>query len=186
MDISTRRSGALAAALAAVLLLPALLEAQTSSPNLSGTWKMDAERSVLPQSGRGGSGGRSGRGGSAGGGGFPDQMVITHEGSKITLKWTQQMGRSGSQEVTQTFTTDGKPTENESPMGKSTVKSEWKNGMLIVTESRNSEAAGQTRTQTTTTTYTLGGDGKSLLRFVDMGMRGGQLVSANIVYTKIK
>lgn len=194
MNTRTRRFAAIAAAFALLLILPTLLFAQT--PNLSGTWKMDAQRSQMPQAGAppggsgGGAGGRGGRGGGArpggGGGMFPQQMVIKQEGTTITLSWSQQMGRSDSQEITETFTTDGKLSKNESALGSSTITAEWKNSMLIVKQDTERDFQGQTRTQTTTTTYTLSPDGTSLLRFVDMGMRGGQLVSANIVYTKVK
>jgi len=185
-----RRSRILAGAALTVALvaLPALVLAQ--SPNLSGTWKMNSEKSVLPQMPSGG-GGRAPRGGGAPGGGmFPQEITIKHEGNRVEMTWTQQgMGRqASSQTITRVFTTDGKPTDNEQGGrgGKVAVKAEWKNNMLMVDEnSEFSTPDGQTRSMTTSYSLTLSPDGQSLLRYQEMS-RGETIMSANIVYDKIK
>ncbi len=186
--MSRKRFLAGAALTLALVALPALVLAQT--PNLSGTWKMNSEKSVLPQAPQGGGGGgRGGRApGGAGGGAFPQEIIIKHEGTKVEMTWTQPaMGRSASaQTVTRTFTTDGKPTDNDQGGRKVVVKAIWKNNMLMVDET--SELAtpdGQTRSMTTSFSLTLAPDGKSLLRYQEIG-RGDQILSANVVYDKIK
>jgi hypothetical protein len=172
----------------ALVALPALVLAQTA--NLSGTWKMNSNKSVLPQASQGGGGG--GRGGRApggtGGGMFPQQMIIKHEGTKVEMTWTQPAsGRQASaQTITRTFTTDGKPTDNDQGGNKVVVKAVWKNNMLMVDEiSELTMPDGQTRSMTTSYSLTLSPDGKSLLRYQEMG-RGDQIMSANVVYDKIK
>ena len=172
----------------ALVALPALVLAQT--PNLSGTWKMNSEKSVLPQAPQGGGGG--GRGGRApggmGGSMFPQQITIKHEGTKVEMTWTQPaMGRSSSaQNITRTFTTDGKPTDNDQGGRKVVVKAVWKNNMLMVDETSESATPdGQTRSNTTSYSLTLSPDGKSMLRYQEMG-RSDQILSANVVYDKIK
>lgn len=172
-----------------LVALPALVLAQ--SPDLSGTWKMNTEKSVLPQAPTGGGGGgRAPRGGAGGGGMFPSEITIKHEGNRVEMTWTQQgFGRQATtQTITRVFTTDGKTTDNEQGGrgGTVKVKAEWKNNMLMVDEtSENATPDGQTRTMTTSFSLTLSPDGQSLLRYQEMG-RGEMILSANIVYDKVK
>jgi hypothetical protein len=119
---------------------------------------------------------------------FPQQMIIKHEGTKVEMTWTQPASsrQASAQTITRTFTTDGKPTDNDQGGSKMVVKAVWKNNMLMVDEtSELTTPDGQTRSMTTSYSLTLSPDGKSLLRYQEMG-RGDQIMSANVVYDKIK
>lgn len=149
--------------LAAVIALavPAITFAQT--PDFSGTWKLDAAKSTMPQ--RGGGGG-------APGGGVPEIIV---KQTKDTLTIEQSMGGNT---VTRTYKLDGTESTN-TVMGRGgsseiKIKSKW-DGSKLVSEWQQAGRGGEM----VTVKETISMDGASLVRETD---RGGNVTK--LVYNK--
>jgi hypothetical protein len=150
-----------------VASLPAL--AQDQAPDLSGTWVFNADKSVLPDMG----GRRMG-----GGGG---DMVIKVEGENIIITSTRQ-GREGPTESTTTYIPDGKPHTVSAGRGSMEVVTSWKDGKLVIVESRETQRGSFTFTMT----YSLQEDGTLLLEREMPGMGGGGGMTMKMVYDKKK
>lgn len=150
-----------------VASLPALAQDQT--PDLSGTWVFNAEKSVMPDMG----GRRMG-----GGGG---DMVIKVEGENIIITSTT-MGRQGPGESTTTYVPDGKPHTVDTGRGSSEVVASWNEGKLVIVQSRETQRGSFT----TTVMYSLQDDGTLLLEREMGGMGGGGGMTMKMVYDKKK
>ena len=167
-----------------ILTLPALAAGQ--NPDLSGTWILNEAESKLPEAGVSGGGGRSGRG--VGGGLLAPQLTITREGDEITFDRSRtdipqgrQQGRvPGGQAGPQKVKIDGKPHDQQSGRGTSTVVADWKEGKLVVVQTRSSGSRGSTKT---TMEYSLDEDGKKLTIVYEMENPQGT-VNYKLVYDK--
>jgi hypothetical protein len=173
---STRFIFAPLAFLLCILLIPNHVSAQT---DFSGTWAFNQSKSTQP----GGGGGGGGRRGGMMGGGNSD-LTITQDGNTITVK-SMRPTRDGQQEFTQIIVADGEAHEAESNFGTSTITAEWKEGILVVEETRSMSRGGQSMTFTTTSAYTLSADGKELVVTSERsGMGGSGGVTTKSVYDK--
>jgi hypothetical protein len=148
-----------------VASLPAM--AQTQTPDLSGTWVFNADKSVLPDMG----GRRMGGG----------DMVIKVEGENIIITSTRQ-GREGPTESTTTYIPDGKPHTVSAGRGSMEVVTSWKEGKLVIVQARETQRG----TFTTTATYSLQEDGTLLMEREMPGMGGGQSMTMKMVYDRKK
>lgn len=101
-------------------LLPALLlfsansslYAQNSTPDFSGTWRLNIEKSKLPKGTKAQS----------------ETIAITCSGASIQMRYTIE----GKESIV-AYTTDGKErTINENQGGKVVVKAKWKGPVLVV------------------------------------------------------
>ena len=129
----------LALLVAAALAAPAAVQ----GTDFSGTWRLDADASELPDFGGGGRrfgggrgfGGRRGPGGGGGGGlglGGAQTVVIVQTGAMLIVE--QQTGR-GSRAVT--YRLDGEESTSSGPRGEQTSRSRW-DGAALVTEGAQS------------------------------------------------
>jgi hypothetical protein len=169
--IRCSRLTGIAAVLGLILLLPESGNAQT--PDLTGTWELNKQMSVLPQSG--------GRMGSM----APIALTIeiTLEEGKYTFKRVDE-GRQGARiRYEESFTTDGESTENETEQGNISIKANWMNKSLVVDRTRQMASGGRSggrtraggggsRGMTYTTTYSLNPDGTVMIVFIDFGRMG--------------
>lgn len=146
------------------LLLFALLSVptvQAQTPDLSGTWVYNPDKSVLPNTERMGA-----RGGGT-------EIVIKQEGDTITI--TRQMRtREGTRSMDEVIVADGQPHEQSMGRGTVTVTASWQEGKLVVERTMPSRR-GQGSATTSTTTYTVRNDGQLLL--IDSTDRQGDLIS---------
>ena len=141
------RKSVLVALLAFVLALPAMAIAQ--SPNFSGKWIQDMEKSDPPMGG----GGR----GPAG----PQSLTITQTATEITLERETPNGAMKT-----VYKLDGSESVNAGRGGDITSKSAWEGGKLVTKYSRTM----QQTTVEVTETRSLEADGTML---VITAMKGG-------------
>jgi len=113
-----------------------------------------------------------------GGGG---DMVIASEGNTVTIT-TTMTGRDGtSRQRVQTIIADGEEHVEETQRRSTTTVAEWKDGVLHVTQTMG---FGD-RTMTTTSTYTLTGNGQVLEVVTERpGFQGGGTITTKLVYDK--
>jgi hypothetical protein len=169
----------LAAVLA--LALPAITFAQ-AKPDFSGTWKVDMEKSVMPQrggGGGGGGGGAAGGGGGAGarggGGGGMAEMVVKQTPTELSITTG-----AGEAAATRTYKLDGSeatitlPGRGGNPGAEIKVKSTWQGAKLV---SEWSQAGRGGDMQTVKESIYM--EGASLVRETD---RGGTVTK--LVYNK--
>ncbi len=169
MKRTLKLTASVAAVLALILMVPTALQAQ--NPNFSGSWTFNAEKSQLPTA----PGGQGGRG--MGGG----DMTIAQQGNSITITTTRQ-GREGPTQQATTYTIDGQNHEVSTGRGTSTAKAEWKDGSLVITNTRSMGDRGEF---TTTETYTLKENGRVLEVSSQMpGRQGGSPTAIKRVYDK--
>ncbi|MFI5177686.1 MAG: hypothetical protein ACHQO8_03945 [Vicinamibacterales bacterium] len=114
-----------------VLLLSAVVLAQT--PDLSGTWSLDAKRSTAVGGGRGsGTGAGGGRGGGLGLGPPPDRLTIAQTAATLTIE-----ARAAGSTRKIVYALDGRTTTNPMPAGRSggapaSSTAHWDQGRLVV------------------------------------------------------
>ncbi|MFO7768537.1 MAG: hypothetical protein R6W82_06255 [bacterium] len=146
------------------LLLFALLSAlpvQAQTPDLSGTWVYNPDKSILPTTERVGAARRAG-----------SEIVIKQEGDTITI--TRQMRtRDGSRSMDTVIVADGKPHEQSMGRRTITVTARWQEDKLVV--ERLMPAGRRGGGSTATETYSLRNDGQLLL--IDSTDRQGELIS---------
>ena len=120
--------------LALLALAAPAAPAAAQGPDFSGTWRLDAGASELPDFGGGGrrlfGGGR--RGGGGGGLGGVATLVIVQTPAMLIIE--QQSGR-GSRAVT--YRLDGEESTSSGPRGAQTTRSHW-DGAALVTEGTQS------------------------------------------------
>jgi len=130
-------------------------------PNLSGTWDLDVAKSKFGQ------------------GQAPTSEVdtITESGDAMKVVSAQKGGMMGDMNTTETFTTDGKPS-NWSGMGDSKVTgtATWEGSKLAV----NAKTDFQGSPVTITETYSLSSDGKTLTHVVHAQTSMGNFDSTSV------
>ena len=128
----TRRS-VLVALLAFVVALPAMAIAQT--PNFSGKWTQDMEKSVMPAPGGGGGGGRG-----------PQTWTYTQSATELVM---ERETPNGVQKTV--YKLDGSPSVNAGGRGgEVTSKSAWEGAKLVTKYSRT---MGENTIEVTETRY---------------------------------
>jgi len=118
------------------LVAPVAINAQAGKANFAGTWAMNAEKSTLPQGGRGGGGGRA-----MGGGNF----TVAQEANILTQTRTSQ---DGTARVTK-YTLDGKESVNTTGGGESKSTAKWSADGKTLTIVTKASYNGNERTSTT-------------------------------------
>lgn len=120
----------------ALLTMAALAApAAAQGTDFSGTWRLDADASELPDFGGGGrlfGGGRRQGGGGRGLGGGAGTLVIVQTPAMLII---EQQSDRGSQAAT--YRLDGEETTNSGPRGEQTARSRW-DGAALVTEGTQS------------------------------------------------
>lgn len=113
---------------AAVVLMATSVYAQT--PNFSGTWTLDQEKTTAANPNAGG----GGRGGGMGGGRMGGPVVYKQDAKTLTI--TQTMGEN---QIVTTYNLDGSPSKNQG-MGRGggaatdiTSTAKWDGAKLVVT-----------------------------------------------------
>ena len=133
-----------------------------AKPDFSGTWVLDTAKS--DQMGGPGGGGAGGRGAAAG------PMTIKQTATELTTEV-----KRGEQTVTSTYKLDGSESVNKTMRGESKSTAKWDANKLVV------KTAMETPNGTfeSTSTYSLGADGKELTI-----VRSSQRGETKQVYTK--
>ena len=124
----------------ALLAMAALAApAAAQGTDFSGTWRLDADASQLPDFGGGGRGFGGGggrrqgrRGGGGGFGGGARTLVIVQTGAMLIV---EQQSDRGSRAVT--YRLDGEESTNSGPRGEQTTRSRW-DGAALATEGTQS------------------------------------------------
>jgi hypothetical protein len=146
--------------LSAVLIVLLSVTVFAADVDFSGTWKVDKDKSELPEfQGRQGGEGRGGRGGFT-----PPDMVVTQKKNKITV--TRSMtGRDGEErKMETTYDLSGKMTKEKGRRGGTTEHvAKMKDGAMVVESVMVRERDGQEFEMVTNSTWTLVDDGKGLL-----------------------
>lgn len=157
-----------------MMVVPAVVKAQTGKTNFSGDWTLNAEKSTQPQGGPGGGGPRMGGG----------NFVATQEGNLLTVV-RSRTGQDGTPTtVTMKYTLDGKESVNTSPMGESKSIAKWSadGKTLTIETTRTMNMNGDSRTVKSTEIWSLS-DPKTLsVNTTRQGMNGE--VKSNMVYEK--
>lgn len=153
---------------AALLALAAVTAgaASAQTPDITGRWVLNKQRSILP------SGGRSRAP-------IALELRIETKDGKYTIKRTDEGSRGARIRYEETFTTDGEPIENETKQATITVKARWQGNSLVVERSRRmTGSSGRGRRGggrmggggiSYTATYTLSEDGRLMIVFIDFG-----------------
>ena len=141
-----------------------------AKPDFSGSWTLDAEKSVMPQGRGGGQGG--GRQGGMGGG----ALTIAVEGQKMSVART--MGQSGNM-MTTVYMLDGAESKNmlmgRGGSAEAVYKSRWGGARLVTTITGDMGTATETRW--------LEADGTMVVETTRTG-RDGAPMTAKLVYRK--
>ena len=163
----TRRLAIVAVVCAAVLALPLVAGAQT--PNFSGKWVQDMDKSDPAGGGMGGGRGPAG----------PQSMTITQTATELTI---EREGRNGVQKTV--YKLDGSPSTNAGGRGGDiTSVSKWEGGKLVTTSSRTMTAQdGSTMTIETKEVRSLEDDGTMVVVTTTNSQRGEQ--TRKVVFTK--
>lgn len=125
----------------------AVVAVSAAPADFSGTWKLDASKSQLPQ-------------GPGGGGGAPEITLEVKQDAK-TLTVVRKTARG---EQSSSYNLEGGETTSESRMGKSTHKAKWmmEGKMLEINTTTNGEVQGQAFTATGVAHWELTDGGKGL------------------------
>ncbi len=153
---------------AALFVAASVVSVFAQTPDFSGTWKLDTDRSEIT-AGRGGR--RGGRGG-----GTPNAMVITQTATELTIEQS-----AGNQSRTLTYTLEGESSIPAGRGGNMTITSHWDGATLVsegnqelsfggrggitieVREVRSLSADGQTLTVEVTRTTPRGANTNTLV-----------------------
>ena len=129
----------LCAAVALTLVIPAGAQAK---PNFSGSWKLNAGKSDFGQ--------MTG----------PAKMErnITQADPSLKYSIVQSSPQGGDTTTDMAFTTDGKPTTNQTPMGELTGSASWDGDVLTIVNKRQLQGLEITQTER----WSLSEDGKVL------------------------
>ncbi len=171
-----KRLVVLAAMLALVGAPAALVSAQ--GVDLSGTWNLDRDSSVIPQ-GRGG--GRGGGGGGRGGFGLrtAETLVISQTAASITF---EQQGANGQSQTLQ-YALDGSETTIDQARGTLTVNSRWDGATLVTSGNQEIETQRGNFSLELTERRTLSADGQTLTAEITRTTPAGDRTST-LVYRK--
>jgi dipeptidyl aminopeptidase/acylaminoacyl peptidase len=157
-----------------MMVVPAVINAQTGKTNFSGDWTLNAEKSTQPQAGQGGGGARMGGG----------NFVATQEGNVLTVV-RSRTGQDGTPTtITMKYTLDGKESINTSPRGDSKSVAKWSadGKTLTIETTRTMDMNGESRTMKSSEIWSLT-DPKTLsVNTTREGMNGE--VKSNMIYEK--
>ena len=168
-----KRAAMLTMAAAALFVAAGVVSAFAQTPDFSGTWKFDTDRSQIttPAGRRGGrQGGR--------GGGTPDALVITQTATELTMEQAV-----GNQSRTLTYTLDG---ESSIPVGRGgsmTITSHWDGATLVSEGSQELSFGGGGITIEVRQVRSLSADGQTLTVEVTRTTPRGAITNT-LVYTK--
>jgi hypothetical protein len=123
-----------AVAIAALVAVPALSQAQTK-PSFAGSWTLNQEKSD-PAPARGGGGGGGGRGGGRGGG-VAAQMSIKQTAAELTIDRTMGQGNQ-----TSVYKLDGTESTNSTGFGDAKSKAAWDGSKLVITTNQTMQGRG--------------------------------------------
>ena len=152
------------------MLLLALVVAAFSQPNFSGKWKLDTEKTVVPDRGPGR---------------MAKSLTVTQGDNKLTVDRVST-NRDGD-EVTNTenYTLDGKKCVNEMRFGDRESTVQVKDNTIVITSVTKFEREGNTFEMNGTETWKLDNNGKELV--IDSHMetpRGDR--DLTIYYSKVQ
>jgi hypothetical protein len=128
-----KQSLIVAAALAALVVLPTWSSAQTK-PDFSGTWTLDESKSDPAPARRGGGGG--GRGGGRGGG-VAQSMTIKQTPAQLSIDRTTPQGSQ-----TAIYKLDGSESANTMGLGEAKTKSSWDGAKLVMMTTQTGPGRG--------------------------------------------
>jgi hypothetical protein len=151
------RTGA-ALMIAAIICLCASIAAAQTKPDLSGTWKMNREKSKFADGG-------------------PNAILIKidHKEPAFTEEWTMSTPE-GERSFQAKYTTDGKETEQE-VMGRTAKTSAKWEGNALVIEFKTDEGFFKRK-------ITLSADGKTITKVVTHSPGGGDPMEDTVVFEK--
>ncbi len=157
-----------------MLVVPAVVFAQTGKANFSGEWILNAEKSTQPQGGQGGGAMRMGGG----------NFVATQDADLLTVVRTRTGQDGQSSTTTMKYTLDGKESVNASPRGDSKSVAKWAadGKSLTIETTRTFEMNGESRTMKTSEVWMLS-DPKTLAVTTTREGQNGE-VKTNMVYDK--
>ncbi len=155
---------------AALFVAAGVVSVFAQTPDFSGTWKLDTDRSQIT-AGRGGR--RGGRGG-----GTPDALVITQTATELTME--QSMG---NQSRTLTYTLEGESSIPAGRGGSMTITSHWDGATLVSEGSQELSFGGGGITIEVRQVRSLSADGQTLTVEVTRTTPRGANTNT-LVYTK--
>ena len=155
---------------AALFVAASVVSVFAQTPDFSGTWKLDTDRSEIT-AGRGGR--RGGRGG-----GTPNAMVITQTATELTIEQS-----AGSQSRTLTYTLEGESSIPAGRGGNRTITSHWDGAMLVSEGSQELSFGGGGITIEVKEVRSLSEDGQTLTVEVTRTTPRGANTNT-LVYTK--
>jgi len=124
-----------------------VVNAQVGKTDFSGTWNLNAEKSIQPQGDQGGGGMRMGGG----------NFVAKQEANLLTVERTRTGQDGQSTTTTMKYTLDGKESINTSPRGDSKSVAKWSSDgkSLTIETSRTMDMNGESVTMKSTEAWTL-------------------------------
>jgi len=124
-----------------------VVNAQVGKTDFSGTWNLNAEKSIQPQGDQGGGGMRMGGG----------NFVAKQEANLLTVERTRTGQDGQATTTTMKYTLDGKESINTSPRGDSKSVAKWSSDgkSLTIETSRTMDMNGESVTMKSTEAWTL-------------------------------
>jgi hypothetical protein len=158
----------------ALIMTGLVVNAQAGKTDFSGTWNLNAEKSIQPQGDQGGGGMRMGGG----------NFVAKQEANLLTIERTRTGQDGQSTTTTMKYTLDGKESINTSPRGDSKSVAKWSadGKSLTIETSRTMDMNGESMTMKSTEVWTLT-DAKTLTVASTRQGPNGE-VKATMVYDK--
>jgi dipeptidyl aminopeptidase/acylaminoacyl peptidase len=158
----------------ALIMSGLVVNAQAGKTDFSGTWNLNAEKSIQPQGDQGGGGMRMGGG----------NFVAKQEANLLTVERTRTGQDGQSTTTTMKYTLDGKESINTSPRGDSKSVAKWSSDgkSLTIETSRTMDMNGESMIMKSTETWTLT-DGKTLTVAATRQGQSGE-VKTTMVYDK--
>lgn len=131
----------------ALIMSGLVVNAQVGKTDFSGTWNLNAEKSIQPQGDQGGGGMRMGGG----------NFVAKQEANLLTIDRTRTGQDGQSTTTTMKYTLDGKESINTSPRGDSKSVAKWSSDgkSLTIETSRTMDMNGESMTMKSTEAWTL-------------------------------
>ncbi len=163
--------GLVSLAVAFILIVPVMANAQSGKTNFSGTWTMNAEKSNLGNAGGGPGGGRG-----FGGGDFTANRMANTLTTERTMNFQGQENK-----ITSKYTLDGKESVNSMGMGDSKSTAKWSADGKSLTITTTRSFNGNDRTSTEVWTLK---DAKTLAITSTRQNRDGEEVTTTRVYDK--
>ena len=155
---------------AALFVAASVVSVFAQTPDFSGTWKLDTDRSEIT-AGRGGR--RGGRGGGA-----PDALVITQTATELTIERS-----TSTQSGTLTYTLEGESSIPAGRGGSMTITSHWDGATLVSEGSHELSFGGRGITIEVRQVRSLSADGQTLT--VEVTRTTPRSANTNtLVYTK--